>query len=250
MGILAVMQDDLHRSDITHSGAGLPWLMLVKPGTAWRLLSTVGTTEAWGYALFAQWLLLGLAQVVAIKPSFELAQYAGLTARQLPPSWLAVAWQLLLYALGISLGNAFLAWLIWLIARLTSQRLAYRSCFTLTSFSLLPVVVGSCLGTLVFALVQPLTRSPAHALGMLIRPFSFSLASLPPLVNDPLALGWVFASYLDVFSIWSLALFAMGSMALLRQPPKQTAWLVLGVVLLLAAGLSAWWRILQAVTMH
>lgn len=246
MGILAVMHEQTKQNGTSFSRAALPWLTLVRPAAVWRHLASNQGVEAWGYALLAQWLLLGTAQVIAIKPSFELAQYSGLTAAQLPPSWLAVVWQLILYALGVVLANALLSGTIWIAARLSSQMHPYSKLFTLTSFSMIPAILGSVLGTLVFSLTQPLTRQASHALALIIRPFTLSLASLPPLSNEPLSLGWVFASYLDVFGIWSLLVFSIGSTILLRLTFKQSAWLVLGVVISLAAGLTAWWRVLQA----
>ena len=223
----------------------LPWHLLVRPLATWRAL--VGNTgmRTWGPALLVQWLLLGSAQVVALQPSFELARYSGLTTNQLPPSWFAVIWQVMLFALGLAMANLSLAGVIFLLARLVSINRSFASTLTLASYTLLPVVLGTALGSLVFAFTQPLTRQPAHALALLVRPFSPGFAAFPPISNEPLSLAWVFASYIDVFTVWSLVVFALGSTVLLNLSAKRTSWLCIGLVLSLCASLTAWWRVLQ-----
>jgi hypothetical protein len=229
-------------------GLSLAWLVLVNPKQAWLSLAAQQCAlPAWAPPVFAQWVMLGLAQVIALQAVFELTQHAGLTTAQLPPGALALVWQLLLYALGVALCNALVACVIFLLAKLVSIRASFQQSFILTAYALLPAVLGHALGMSVLAIAQPLTRQPAHALAVLIRPFSCGLASFSHLAGEPLSLGWLFASYFDIFGLWSLALLVAGTVLYLRAQRTQAAWLALGVMLSFSLGLTGWWRLLQMI---
>jgi hypothetical protein len=233
------------------SAAELPWLMLVKPSLAWRWLGQSGyPATAWAACLFAQWLLLGSAQLAALQASYELSHYAGLTSSQIPLSMLSGVWQLAQFALGIAIGNLLIAVVVWGLSTLIGIRAGYPKVLTLCSYSLLPAVLGHSLATLVFAITQPLTRQAGHALALLIRPFPIGLGSVSLFSTEPLSLAWVFTSYCDIFSWWSLALLFCGCLAFLRISLRQAAWLVMGVVLSLGVGLTAWWRVLQLIVIR
>jgi hypothetical protein len=227
-------------------GVSLGWLVLVNPTRAWQLLSAGQCAlPLWLPSLLAQWILLGVSQLVALQAVFELARYSGLTSVQLAPSTLAVAWQLILFALGIVIANACTALLLWGLARLVGITVNYQQSFILTSYTLLPALLGHALGSIVLGITQPLTRLPDHALALLVRPFTCGLATFTPIASQPLSLGWVFASYLDIAGLWSFALVLGGASLYWHASPKRTAWLGLGLVLLLVAVLTGWWRILQ-----
>ena len=237
--------------DSRQAGTSLPWLMLVYPIRSWLELSTSRSSIVGCISpLLAQWLLIGVAQLFALQAVLELSHNAGLTGASQPPSFLTVAWQLLLLSIGVVFANAIVALALWGLTSLVNIRANYVRLLNLAAYSLLPVVLGHSLGLTVLAIAQPLTRQPEHAIALLIRPFTIGLATFAPISSQPLSLGWVFASYLDVFGMWSLFLVLAGAIYYLRASLRQVVWLGISLVVLLGLVFTGWWQLLQLAAVH
>jgi hypothetical protein len=130
---------------------------------------------------------------------------------------------------------------------LAGQSLAFRRVFAWLAYGLLPLSVGQALGSLMLAVVQPLTHDPAEAIALQLRPFPLGLTGIIPRWFPPLSFQWHLASFADLFGLWSLALLALGARHFLGLAPRSSSWVVLALMLLWLLVIAGIWLATQQV---
>jgi hypothetical protein len=218
------------------------WHVLVAPT---QVFSSAMLGDAWLSPLISIWLMLLAAQLVSIQSATDLLQHSGLNVTAAMPGWLQFSWQAALLVIGVVVFTAGAALLAWLAAMLAGLKLSYPRVFVWMAYGLQPALLGLLLGYFSFAITHPLTRQAEHALALLVKPFSLNLALFLGNSFQPLSLGWVFASYIDVFGIWSLVVLAIGAHRFLGITGLRLLWFMLALVLMLLLVLVAWWQLLQ-----
>jgi len=218
------------------------WRILVAPKSTWIALGGGGSLLD---VMYVQWLLLLLASVLVQRPLYEVfttAQIGG-TAETISIGqllWLSVA--LIVMVVLIDLAGAGL---LKLAALPLGEHPSFRACLVCFSFSLMPVMLGTLIAALLFALIQPLSNDPSQAIALALRPYSFGLATFLPQYFPPVTLSWFLASYLDVFSLWGLWLIITGARWYLGISSRKTAWLAFELMILSVAVIIGLWQYMQ-----
>jgi len=218
------------------------WRILVAPKSTWIALRAGGGLLD---ALYIQWLMLLLASLLVQRPLYEVFT----TARIAGTAEATSIAQLLMLAIAlvvmIVLINMFAAGLLKLAALPLGEYPSFAACLTCIVFSLIPVMLGSLVAALLFALIQPLSDDPSQAIALALRPYSFGLATFLPRYFPPVTLSWFIASYLDVFSLWGLWLIITGANWYLGISRRKTAWLVFELMILSVAIIIGLWQYMQ-----
>lgn len=186
-----------------------------------------------------------LSRVVSAQAMNELdaaARLPGLPAGGMQ-AWFIVS--LLLTLLAVIAANLALALAIRLASLFAGSSIGWRQAGALACYALLPFALGDALGRICFAVILPLSKTMAGAWATHLRPFSLGLATFAPVGFTPLSLPWFFASFFDLFGIWSLASIWLGLRELAQTLRMRRSWIMLGVVLLLALALAAAWQVCQ-----
>lgn len=188
--------------------------------------------------------MLLAAQIVSMQSATDLLKHSGLNVTAAMPGWLQFTWQAALLVVGVVAFVAGAALLAWLAGMLAGLKLPYAKVFVWMAYGLQPALLGLLLGYIVFAVTHPLTRQAEYALALLVKPFSLNLALFLGNSFQPLSLGWVFASYIDVFGIWSLVVLAVGAHRFLGVTGLRLLWFMLALLVMLLLVLVAWWQLL------
>jgi hypothetical protein len=212
---------------------GLPWIVLVNPTAAWRALRE-GRPSPWP-ALLYQLLLLGAGWLVARRPMAQLAEVSGLGSANFGFGTLLVGMLATVALLAI------LALLLRLYLLVLGTRLAYPVVLTWLAHGATPVFLGRFLGLLSFAVFQPLAADRAGALALQLNPLGLSLAGR----FAPLSLPWALAAALDVFTLWSLAILAVGALQFLRLNHARAAALLAALLVIWLLVSALLWQGLQ-----
>lgn len=219
-----------------------PWRLLVAPVCTWR---GIGTQSVWWAPVATQWVLAAVGFSLTARTMSELAFTAGLRSSSAAVPWYGVlggAVLLLPVVLILNLVHTLLAW-VWL--KLIGSGIDLVRLFVWLAGGALPFVLGSTLGLVVFAAVQPLAQDPATALALQLRPFAGGLTTLLPEHFEPLTFTWFIAAYFDIFGLWSILLVALGARHYLGYSKRRTAWVVIALVLLWGLGVTCLWHVAQ-----
>lgn len=212
---------------------GLPWIVLVNAGAAWRALAA-GKSSAWP-ALLYQVLLLLFGWMVSRRPMADLAEVSGIgkSGQGLGAFLLGV--------IALIAGLALLAVLLRLLVKVIGGQPSFAQVFTWLTYGVTPLFVGRILGLLSFAVFQPLAKDKADALALQVNPLGLSLAGL----FHQLSLPWTMASAMDAFALWALVILAVGAVQFLRLNAPRAAALIGALLLIWLLALTLVWQGLQ-----
>lgn len=218
-----------------------PLRLLVEPARAWNDLAVAPSAlPAFLYhviTIIATWLINAqlYSEVVVAAGIGSSKTMTGLTLVEVTlQSLISVAVTALLLALAL-----------WVVTRLVAASASFRHSWALALNGSLPLAVGWLYGSLLFFFVKPLSIDLLTAISLLLKPYSLGLITFMPGHFAALSLPWFFATYFDLFGIWSIILVIIGMARFLGVERSKLAWAVLSLMLLLALIITGLWQVIQ-----
>jgi Yip1 domain len=182
--------------------------------------------------------MLSLAWMLSARERADLAKAAGLAVSATTPG---LGGQLLSYvemALALLALYHLMALLSWGVIKLTGTNTSYRAVSLITAYSLTPLFLGRALGLLLLTIIAPLADNSTDALALYIAPAPLGLGALA----QPLTLPWMVLSFVDVFTLWTVALYFNGLRSVCGLERGQPGWTTAALVLSWLLILTAVWQ--------